>query len=600
MKTRTFLILLTAILLFSSCHKNDRNTEAYHYRIPRIAFVTTGNTLQNGTLPAGVQVASHFFNSHGAVMVNTDRKILTNPDLLAQYDILILSSAAGYHDADREYSLTFMSDDELENIEKWVKNGGYLIAGDNIGRNNEEGSDRISLYGRLQPQNWPLSNCFGVILSEQNINGFSLVQSSGKLPELNTDTLKTDTWVLVADSILSKKLKIFAEWRQHDVHFPAFIQNSYENGTAILFPSSYYLHVTNQGGFWDMAAIEQFYEYVLDDYYRNKTARIEIHPWPDASPYAFCATIQPYGSKKQLESLLRLCRDFKIPVTATLTGKITEENLQLLKDYRAELASSGYKRLNFRDKSYLEAWSDMVANESRFHLPFKGFRFPFTTTSANGLLSLDELGYQWESSLGYHPDLFSGCLFPYHLPVSMNGYFKTSRIMEISPTYHDDYYFLDLIENNRNIQGRELLQAASLYRQYLLDYLSIYVKKYKGQMTWIGHPAYTAYNDTLLSVPETLFKKVSDEKGWATSPSKMTEYRNAIENIQVFVKGNQKGCSVTFKQNQIRKIEGFTLVLHQEPKQVKVKYGSKKLMQNEKSWFLVFDAYEGQEITITY
>jgi len=80
----------------------------------------------------------------------------------------------------------------------------------------------------------------------------------------------------------------------------------------------------------------------------------------------------------------------------------------------------------------------------------------------------------------------------------------------------------------------------------------------------------------------------------------MTEYRNAIENIQVFVKGNQKGCSVTFKQNQIRKIEGFTLVLHQEPKDVKVKYGSKKLMQNEKSWFLVFDAYEGQEITITF
>jgi len=594
----TFLLALSLMFMLMSCgEKSEDKDHSSAYRIPEIAFITSGSLLENGSLPAGVLVASHFFNSNGVVMQNYDRSILADINQLEKFDIIILSSAAGYHDADREYSLTFMSDIELNNIQKWINKGGFLIAGDNIGRNKEDGVDRISLFGRLTPDNWPLSECFGITLSEMNMRGFC-IQSDSVFTNPLRDTFQSDIWILVPDSFISKNTKVLAWWKSAGEKFPAFIENTYGNGKAYLISSSYFLHPSNMGGFWDIADIEKFYNFILEQYYKGKKQRIKVHPWPNAAPYAFSATINAYGALKQFERIYTLAKKFDVPLTAVVNGNTSEEVIRYLKRKKVDIASAGFQRFNYKGRSYSESLSDIICNEKHWELTFSGFRFPFTTSTAYGLMALNEQNYKWESSIGFNPETHSGSLFPYKLPLSFNGFFKTTEMFEVSPVFQDDYYYLGEVESK--LAGNELVKAAALYKDYLMFTLDYYVKKYHGQFTYLGHPAYSAYNDTTLAVLESLFAKIQEEEAWITTPQKIADFRKNLEQIEVTVNEIADIINIELNCPDQIKLEYFSLELPQKPKSVEIETGNYQLVEKNKKYFLVFKALQGQSVKIKF
>ena len=148
-----FLFLASAMFLNTSCQSPQpemgREAFAGQIMLPRALFITSGNGDSRGSIAPGIVLAIQELNKYGIPVRLESRDILDKKDELLGYNLLILSTAIGYHDADRQYSLTYMSDKELENIRDFVKNGGVLIAGDNVGRNYPDGTDRITVFGQL-------------------------------------------------------------------------------------------------------------------------------------------------------------------------------------------------------------------------------------------------------------------------------------------------------------------------------------------------------------------------------------------------------------------------------------------------------------------
>ena len=168
------VLAVLPIALFVQCStdlKFDNDPDTKGRMLPRALFITTGSGQNNVELEQGVVVAVQSFNKRGVPVRLETRDVLYHPEKLREYNILILSTFPGYHDADRKYSLTYMDDVQLENLNRFVQQGGVLIAGDNLGRNFYDGTDRIVKFGKLAPENWVLSATFGVRLSEKNMSG---------------------------------------------------------------------------------------------------------------------------------------------------------------------------------------------------------------------------------------------------------------------------------------------------------------------------------------------------------------------------------------------------------------------------------------------
>jgi hypothetical protein len=176
--TKIISLFLLLISLFS-CNKTEKfkvseDFSDQQHQLPRVLIITTGLESSKTTLPKGIVIALQSFNQKGAIVRLEPRDILFQLDELKKYNILLLSTASGYHDADRKYSLSFMSEAEMENIREFVHSGGILISGDNVGRNKTDGTDRIVLYGKLSADNYPLAECYGLELSEKNMEGFQV------------------------------------------------------------------------------------------------------------------------------------------------------------------------------------------------------------------------------------------------------------------------------------------------------------------------------------------------------------------------------------------------------------------------------------------
>ena len=594
------LILSALMLILFSCKKEEKKADENTYRVPRVAFITSGATQAKGVLPAGVTIAHQYFNSAGALMMPVDRSILLDPKRLKQFDIILLSSSAGYHDADRVYSLTYMSDREVDNLSEFVKKGGYIISGDNVGRNTEEGEDRISMYQKLTPDNWSLSQCFGFSLSERNMKGFCI--EAEKELSFERDTFTDNLWILVPDSMYSDSVRVLAYWLADSAKIPAITENTYGKGKAFLLASSYFLHPSNQGGFSDIDDIEKFYAYILDEYFQKFRHPVRISPWPEASPYAFSLTINADGDSIQFERIFKLVNSFKkkIKITAFVSGNTHPKNLEYMKENKAVLASTGYAQMNYRDKTYGQALQDILDNEIHHKQKFNGFRFPFTMTEAAALLALSEGNYLYESSLGLNPDYISGCVFPYKIPIVYKGFYRISDITEVSPLYHDDYFFFPELEEMKNISNTKLMKNTMLYKDYLLHILESSVKKYHGHFTWLGHPAYTGYNDTTVSVLETIIAKAIADSAWLTTPEEIAIYRDKLEKTEVIVTESKNEIRVKINCPSNMETEGFTIFLSNEPKKIKVSKGKYKLSKRGDAYYISFTAMKGQEIVIKY
>jgi len=595
------VVIIFGILIYFLIIRTEPVNEVYKskYSLPKVLYITTGLQNGNGLVAEGVVIALQTFNKHGALVTLKSREVLLSPKKLKDYSIIILSTAINYHDIDRKYSLTFLSDTEIEILSKWVYDGGILIAGDNVGRNYMDATDRSSIFGKLTPENWDFGKCFGVSLEERNIMNFSVVGNindtiKGTFIPLN----KKEKWALIIDSVYSNDLEILGNWvNPSKEESPALTKNKYGNGLAFLLPSSYLLHPANVGGYWSAKDIELFYEYIIQEFYSQKLNVIKLNPWPNASKNALCVTFNAEGSKEDYQRIFSLLKEENIKSTFFVNGNISDEIKKLLKESNINLGSNAYSKMNYRNIGFPNSLHDILMNENFWDRKFKGFRFPYTYNSSWGMLCLDQLGYIFDSSIGAdNLTLYYGSVFPYNIPVSTLNCFKSLILLEVSPTFHDDYHFYKKLLDDLEYTKEQQIKDSRLFEKYLDNYWMYSSKPYSGAMVFIGHPMYTGYSDITLNPLKSLIKKVKQDEGWIATIEELADYWLNLEQLTFRIEEKSNKVQINISTPNDEEIKGITLKFEKEPKNIRIKKGNYTLLERDDIWFLIFDAGDGQEI----
>jgi len=605
MKKFSFLLLLLLMGLFYQCSNKEETSTVFEktsYQLPKVLIITSGSPEGNGKLAEGIIVAIQSFNRKGAVVELETRDILNDIDRLKNYNILILSSAVGYHDADRQYSLAFMSDYEINNIKAFVEDGGILISGDHIGRNKIDGTDRITLYQKLTPENWKLAECFGVSLEEKNMKNFGIEGNIGSnLSGVFTQKTRNDLWTLVIDSVYSNNLTKLAWWKNNGDIYPALIQNDFKKGIAFLLPSSYLLHPANDGGLWSSSQIQSFYDYVLDEFNKKHNCKISLNIWPNAFDYAFCVSLNASGNVSEYKRICKLLDDSGIEPTFFVHGETNNDVKNFLISSNCNLQSNGFGTINYHNSNYPVVNNDIIKNKNAWNIEFSGFRFPYTRPHFWGLMALNEFNYKYESSIGAdNINFFNGSVFPYNIPISNEKYYKITDILEISPIYHDDYYFYKNFVNQGTYYADQLLKDASLFEKYLLNYWEYAVKPYNGLMVFMGHPMYVGHNDTTIIPLKKLILEVKADNTWITNLDEVADYWNNISSFTFNIEENNNKLIINVEGPKETEVKGLTINLFKKPNQVTIKSGNYKLLEKGSKYQIVFDAKDGQELILSF
>jgi len=382
---------------------------------------------------------------------------------------------------------------------------------------------------------------------------------------------------------------------------PAIVENKYNKGISYLLASSGFLHPVNDGGYWSEKQIEGFYNYVVDEYNEANKVNVELNPWPDGQNYAFCVTLNSQGTIDQYKRIFSLLKKESIKPTIFVNGLSDREVMKFLKSSKNPLASSGYSYSNYQNLRYPGSVEDILRNTSYWDTDFRGFRFPYTSPGFWGMLALDKNNYLYESSIGANNlEFIHGSVFPYNIVVANNGYFKSTDILEIAPTYHDDYYFLQEIYSNQNTSSVQVDKISKIYTKYLDNYWNYAVKPYRGLMVFLGHPQYVGYNDTTAAALSNLIKIVRQDKAWVTTIDEIASFRKDLSKLQFYVENSKNKQSIKIEAPEGTTVEGVCLNLNQKVNSASVKEGKVKISENGGGSKLIFNAFDGQVVTITY
>lgn len=603
------LIIYSLILFTIQCSSpsgNETATTSRKVQLPRVLFITTGISNDNAQLAQGIVVAIQSFNKMGATVRLEPRDILYDYPELTRYSIVILSTFPGYHDADRQYSLSYMSDEELHNLAKFVQNGGVLISGDNVGRNYTDGTDRIIIFPQLNPENWELSKCYGVTLSEKNMTGFGL---EGNIPgyfqwDISRGLLSGDErelWTLTPDSFITDNNKILGFWKKGQDSTWAVIENKFDKGKAFLLASSGFLHPKNDGGLWSEDQIDKFYKYVIDRYNEENGIHVSLNPWPLAHDFAFCVSLNAEGVIDQYNRVFQMLKEENIKPTIFVNGLVSAEIKSLLIKGEYPLASSGYGYINHTDLKYPQAAEDVLLNENFWDIDFRGFRFPFTNPGYWSLLALDEHGYTFESSIGAdNLDFFHGSIIPYNLVITDEGFYRSTDILEIAPTYYDDYYFLDAIQEDQVPDSNQLEKSNMVYSKYLRNFWNYAVKPYKGLMVYLGHPKFVGYNDSTLTSLIKLIKDVKKDNTWLTTLNEVADFRKSLNLLQFYVDIEKMEQHIDIIAPGDITVNDVCLNFTGNIKDAFAKKGKVRIIKNSQGSQLVFNAFNGQSLTVRF
>lgn len=601
------LFLLMAVTLLGACKQTleyfsgQEKGDNLDKQLPRVLYITTGLTGQEATLPKGIVIALQAFNRKGAVVKLETRNILYEPERLKSYNMIILSTAVGYHDADRKYSLSYMSEAELENLREFVYKGGVLISGDNVGRNKPDGTDRITLHKQLEPGNYPLSESFGLKLTEMNMEGSRIYGNLGSSEDtyLRSETGK-NFYTLVPDTIFSERAEVMASWVSSSDTLPALVKNRYGKGTAYLLASSNFLHPAGSGGLVSTKKIMDFYEAVVMDFYEQNRIPLNLNPWPQGYDYAFCVTMNSRGELNHYERVIDLMKKHNLTAEVFVEGQVDQQVKETLEKDRFALQSSGYEFTNYRNLSYSQAMLDILRNEDQWGKEFEGFRFPFTMPAFCGLMALSEADYFFDSSIGANNlEFIHGSVVPHNIVIADQRFYKTTNIIELAPVYKDDYYFLKEIKELREQFPRKVIKKTQLYQKYLENYWEYAVKPYNGLMVYQGHPGYVANNDTTLRALENLIKSVKEDNTWITTASEIANFRRDLMKMKFYVEQQNGEVIITIDGPDGIKLENVSADLDFQPESIEVKQGSGKIHSDTLGHYIVFDAFKGQKIAIT-
>lgn len=604
---RNLAALITALAFLAGCNPSgpaeipDTNYSPDR-QLPKALFLTTGLPGGNGRLPNGIVIALQSLNKLGVLTRLESREILYDYEELSRYNLLILSTALGYHDADRRYSLSFMSDEELVNLHHFVEEGGVLIAGDNVGRNMPDGTDRITLHQRLLPENYALSECFGLSLVERYMDEYALYAEVGDyFSGWFREEPAHSKWVLAPDSVLSEDLYVMGQWIQAGDSLPAITRNRFGKGSAYLLASSDFLKPVEEGGEWSPAQIADFYELVVQDFQAQNRQEFRLNPWPNGHDYAFAVTLNTDGALSEYKRVLDKLQEETIQPTFFTNGLAEKEVREFLlqKKKAWSLQSSGFGFRHYPELSYPLALNDILSNEQYWDSSFSGFRFPYTSPAHWGLMALAQRNYTFESSIGANNlEFFHGSVVPHNLILSEGNYFRTTDILEVSPIYHDDYHFLKELKGREKLPPDKREKAVLLYQDYLQSYLERAVKPYGGAMIYLGHPAFVGMDEYTLSALTGLVDTIKQQNAWITTIEKIHRFRSGLGQLRLyhFLKGEEHIFRVEGPSDI--HLEGVSLRLSFAAKKVTTSSGTARLQPGEKETLLIFDAHAGQEVRI--
>jgi peptidoglycan/xylan/chitin deacetylase (PgdA/CDA1 family) len=588
----------------SDCPATKGESKPDGERLPKILFLTSGLDESQARMAPGIVIAVQSLTKNGAMVRLEPRDILYKPSSLADYDIIILSTFPGYHDADRKYSLSYLSDEELHNLATFVADGGVIIAGDNVGRNYSDGTDRIIVFDTLKPDNWALADCYGISLSEKNMTGYGL---TGNIPgffewDIPADRLSDadhELWTLVPERLESQDMNVLAYWKKEGDTSPAIIESRYGQGRAYLLASSGFLHPRNDGGFWSAGQIDSFYRYILENYKRDKGIDVTLNPWPEGYDYAFSLSLNSAGEADNYSRVFSLLDKNNVRPAIFVNGRENSEVKDIILKSGYPLASSGYAYISHTDLEYPQAAEDILRNENEWGQKFTGFRFPFTMPSNWSLLALNEQGYRYESSIGAdNINFFYGSIIPHNLVVTNNKYSKGTDILEIAPTYHDDYYFLKELQEKQEPDSNRLSREIEVYAKYLENYWENAVKPYNGLMVYLGHPLYVGYNDSTLTALSRLLDLVNDGNTWMTSLDEVASFREGLARLQIFARHEDGILSIEIQAPEGLNVSNVCLSYSGKVKQASALKGRCDYVEYDGGTKLIFDGFNGQTLKV--
>ena len=571
------------------------------FLLPKVLILTTGGYEGNGELSEGVVVAIQSFNKRGAFVRLDNRDVLLKPDVLSQYSIMLIPTSIGYHDGDKKYSLTFLSDLEMENISTWVRNGGTLIAEENTGRNNTDGSDRANLNDELNSNNWKLSDVFGINMMEIDLNGFSIEEKdiniwNGRIREPLTE----NEWALIPSKTTSDKLKVLAEWVNAERRIPAIIQNEYGKGKAYLLTSTYLLHPSNDGGFSGIEQIDNFYKYILKGFPGSKTDRYSVNPWPEGKSSAFCISFGCSGEKESYELLTSFLKKENLAATFFADSALSEDEENILKENKLLSIQSGlYSQMDLSTAGYSDITREFILEEQHLSRVFQGVRFPFNSTNFYGLVYANDNGYIFDSSIGVdHLTSYSGSVFPYNIPVALNAYYKALNLIEMCPVKNDDTYYFRKADIKDEYTEDIQREDAGLFEKYLLDFYNYVIERNHGLMIYSGKPSHTGFSEITLQPLKKLIDTLRSKNCWMSSLENVAAFRNKLKDLSI--EASESGDDVRLKITlpDSISVKTFSLKFEVKPENISA---SEKFDLNEASgnYYLVTDIKNGDEIRFT-
>jgi hypothetical protein len=573
------------------------------YRLPKVLFITSGDGEGQGTVSDGVILALQEFNKSGAFVRLENRQILHYPAEMQKYSILIIPTTFGYHDADRRYSLSFLSNQEMQNISDWVKQGGILVSDVYLGRNKLNGEDRISAQSELNRNNWLLADCFGVNLQEKNMQQHRIISNSNEIWNGKiTPVFDEPEWAPVVSEIINSQLEILAHWQNGNIDYPAITKNNFFAGKSILLATFNLIHPAGDGGFSNAKEIQAFYRYVYELALQNRKFAIDLNPWPKGAQSAFCLTFDVGGSLDQYQRIQSFVKQQKIQVTMFVTNNIdTAIKTWLEKQDHITLESNSQTRPDFRTLNYQQTVLELLENKSYYNKQFKGFRFPFTNNSFWGMKALDELGFVYDSSIAVnHLEFYRGSLFPYNIPIFKDGYYQSLDLLEISQNFHDDWYYFKGVLTNDVYDETNEKQDAAKYDAYLQTMWKRAIQPENGLMVFQGHPMYSGLSKTTMQPLENIVQTAKNDDAWITSIGEVASYWNQRKGLDIIVSELGNEVTMNFRITDNSTIEDLSFKLTRRPQ--KVIYGQKtQILENEAGIFIVLESVKnGDDITLKF
>ena len=606
------ILIVTALIAiaYAALPLFDKKTESVKVHqnvekasmLPRVLFLTTGTTEGNGEIAEGVSIAIQKLTKSGAFVWLGTREYLLQPEKLSEFNVIIAPTSFDYHDGDRKYSLTFLSDSEMRNLANWVKEGGVLISEENIGRNTTDDVDRLSMGGELNSGNWPLSDVFGLKMREIDLVGFTLEdKNSGIWNGMIKDTLAEDEWAIVPTELTSEKIKVLAEWKSANEIYPAVLENNFGLGKAFLLTSTYMLHPSNDGGVSSVEQIEKFYEYALSSLPGQSGMRYQINPWPDAHANAGCITFNSSDDIAMYRMILDFLSIEDVSAGFVIDSVTTPEIISILSENKkAELISGLSSKTDFTNATFSENSRAFIEIEQSTGLNFRGVRFPYRSSNFWGLMYASSNGYVFDTSIGIdHLSGYAGSVFPYNIVLARDSFYKATDMLELCQIIANDFDYFQLPDSIADYTELMQREDAALFSKYLLDFYEFVSKRNDGLMLFTGNPDYTAFSELTMKPLKDLIDELRKNNSWLATPMEVVEYRNKLKTFSISSKAADNSITLNVDCPDGIVIEDLSIKFDKRPVDVSTS-GKSKIKEFGGKFYLVTDVKNGDEMIIRF